>query len=208
MMLAWSTEMHRKSLCHLMALSVKGEGAEEKERQIENGGRRGKRGMGGKEKWQLVGWPSRYIGDREGSVSAFHPQWELRPAGCVAFFPHSIPPPTLHRVPGWFLQWLNVALCSREAPPLPAHMTLVGSSYGDKQLAQHWWCHTRCCLSYTAMDLGTHTHGKRPTKTDWADTEEQKRAFPPHRCASWCSVSRFRCVCACDTRASTCQCNV
>lgn len=46
--------MHRKSLYHLMALSVKGEGAEEKERQIENGGRRGKR-EGRKRKMAISG---------------------------------------------------------------------------------------------------------------------------------------------------------
>lgn len=45
--------MHRKSLYHLMALSVKGEGAEEKERQ-KNGGRRGKR-EGRKRKMAISG---------------------------------------------------------------------------------------------------------------------------------------------------------
>lgn len=63
-----------------------------------------KRETGEEEKWRKMvirGMTEKICASQRGSVSLLHPQWELRPAGCVCIPPSSI----------MALQRLDIALC-------------------------------------------------------------------------------------------------
>lgn len=159
MMLTWSAALQRKSLGCLMDSNVKEEMKRREEagkKLMEKGERRGgcrKKKRWGKRKEMAIRGMTEQIQERQRRcVSILHPQWELRPAGWVVF----LPPSSFIM----FIQQLNVALCSREKSLHPAQVASVGWPYSDKQLAQHRQRHTRFCLSYTALDLGRHTHSK------------------------------------------------
>ncbi len=129
---------------------------------------------------------------QKGSVSILHPQWELRPAGCVASPP---PPPSVIM----FLQQVNVALCGQEATLHSAQVALVGRPLGDKQLAQHRRRHTGFYLSYAALDLGTHTHTEKNTHRYWLSCREkvQKKASPCWCLLTQCLQVQSMCVSLC-----------
>lgn len=69
---------------------------EERKRVMGKGEKEGK-------KMAIRGMTEQIQERQRGSVAILHPQWELRPAGCVAF----LPPPSIVM----FLQQLNAALC-------------------------------------------------------------------------------------------------
>lgn len=142
-----------------------------------------KRETGEEEKWRKMVirvMTEKICASQRGSVSLLHPQWELRPAGCVCIPPSSV----------MALQWLNIALCGWEGD----HCT---------QLRRHRWAGPRVTNSLRNTADVTHTsvtrcNGSRSTHTEREAQilKSRKRlllaAVPPDTVSSG-----LECVCVC-----------
>lgn len=124
--LTWSTELHRKKgLGPLMELKC--ERGEELKRKMD-GGKKGcgwgerRRDEGKKEKKAIRGM----TGQIRESVCILHPQWELRPAGCVAFLPPPPPPSPSSLLPHVFTAAPRRPLWPRDATAPAAQVASVG----------------------------------------------------------------------------------